>query len=157
MVKQRPEPIGCVCNVILIARQDIDPQHQAQAREHVGVIGVRGTPGLMRVVADLGTLLVPVEGLHRAVHVEHPGLAQQWRGAVVQMALQPGQAFGFANRGQAAAHRILADNLAHAKQWRVHRVTAQRGDVRVAAMPGQHRQQHRAEQVALGGRIRAAQ
>jgi hypothetical protein len=71
--------------------------------------------------------------------------------------LQPGQAFGFANRCQAAANRSLADNLAHAEQRRVHRIAAQRGDMRVAAMPGQHRQQHGAEQVALLRRIRTGE
>ncbi|MGD0109737.1 MAG: hypothetical protein ABSC06_37785 [Rhodopila sp.] len=35
------------------------------------------------------------------------------------------------------------------EQRRVHRVAAQRGDVRVAAMAGQHRQHHGAKQVAL--------
>ena len=36
--------------------------------------------------------------------VEHPGLAEQRRGAIVQVVLQPGQAFGFADPCQAAAH-----------------------------------------------------
>jgi hypothetical protein len=157
MVQQRPKSIGRVDNVIFITGQHIDPQHQAQAREHVGVIGVRRTPGLVRIVADLSPLLMAVDSLHRAVHVEHPWLAQQRRGAVVQMVLQPGQACGCANRRQAAAHRVLADNLAHAEQRRVHRITAQRSDVRVAPMSGQHGQHHSAEQVALGGGIRAGQ
>jgi hypothetical protein len=69
--------------------------------------------------------------------------------------LQPGPAFRLVDLRHAAAHRILAENLAHAEQGRVHRIAAERGDVRIAAMARQHRQQHGAEQVALGAGIRA--
>ena len=136
-------------NVIFVAGQHIDPQDQSPARQHVGVIGVRGTAGFVRIVADLGAFLMAVQGLHRTVHVEHPRLVQQRRSAVVQVVLQPGQPVRFADLGQATAHQILAANLAHAEQGRIHRITAQRGDVGVAAMAGQHRQQDRAQQVAL--------
>jgi hypothetical protein len=55
------------------------------------------------------------------------------------------------------AHRILAENLAHAKQRRGDRIAAERGDVRVAPMARQNGEQHRAEQVASGGGIRAGE
>ena len=47
-------------NVIFVAGQYIDAQHQSQARQHVGVISVRGTARLVRIVANLGPFLVAV-------------------------------------------------------------------------------------------------
>ena len=77
MIQQRPQSVRGVRDVILVARQNIDAQHQAQAGQHVGVVGVRWPAGFGRIVADLGAFLMPVERLHRAVHVQHPGFAQQ--------------------------------------------------------------------------------
>ena len=143
--------------VVLVARQHIHPQHQPQAGEDVGVVAVRRPARLVWVVTNDCAFLVPIERLRRGVDVEHPGLAQQRRRAIVQMALQPAQAGGLVDLRQVAAQRVLADQLVQAKQRRVHCVTAERGDVRVAAMAGQGRQQQRSEQVALARGIRAAQ
>src|SRR4051794_4900901 len=73
------------------------------------------------------------------------------------MSLQPIHARGFIDLRQPAAHRVLAHHLAHAEQGRVHRVTAQRRDVRIALMTGENRQQQRAEHVALARRIRTGE
>ena len=73
------------------------------------------------------------------------------------MILQPVQAFGLVDLGQAAAHRVLADDLAHPKQRRVNRVAAQRGHMRIPTMAGQHRQHHRAEQVSRLRCVRAGE
>ena len=110
-----------------------------------------------RIVTDFGAFLMPVQSLHGAVHIQHPRFAQQRGGAIIQMILQPVQAFGLVDLGQAAAHRILADDLAHPKQRRVNRVATQRGHMRIPAMAGQHRQHHCADQVSLLRCVRAGQ
>ena len=73
------------------------------------------------------------------------------------MALQPAQPRRFLDLAEVAAHRVLAQHLAHAEQRRVHRIAAQRRDVGVAAMTRQNRQQHGAQQIALARGIRAGQ
>ena len=73
------------------------------------------------------------------------------------MALQPGQPPRFLDLAEVAAHRVLAQRSAHAKQRRVHPIAAQRGDVGVAPMTRQNRQQHGAKQIALARGIRARQ
>jgi len=74
-----------------------------------------------------------------------------------QMVLQPVQTLRFCDLRQPAADRVLAHHALHAEQFGIHRLAAQRGDVRVAAVPGQHRQHQRAERVALARRVRAGQ
>ena len=118
---------------------------------------MRWPAGFVRIIADLGAFLMPVQRLDRAVHVEHPWLAQQRRGGVIQVVLQPGQALHFVDLLQVAAYRLLADHLVHAEQRRVYRIAPERGDVGVAPMTGQHRQQHGAEQVTLARCVWAAQ
>src|SRR5207245_2692073 len=73
------------------------------------------------------------------------------------MALQPAQPRRFVDLAEVAAHRVLAQHLAHAKQRRVHRIAAQRRNVGIAPMTGQNRQQHGAKQIALARGIRAAE
>ena len=71
------------------------------------------------------------------------------------MALQPGQPRRFVDLAEVAAHRVLAQHLAHAQQRRVDRIAAQCRDVGVAPMTRQNRQQHGAKQIALARGIRA--
>ena len=142
---------------VFIARLHIDPKHQAKVRHHVCVVAVRGTPRFMRVVTHHRAFLLPIQRLDRAIDVEHPRLAQQRRGAIVEMRLQPRQAGRFVDLRQAAAHRVLAHHLLHAQQPRVHRIAPQRRDVGVAVMARQNRQQHCAQQIALGRCVRTAE
>ena len=64
-----------------------------------------------------------------------------------------GRVFHFPQR---PAQRVFADELVHAQGLRCQRVAAQRGDVRVAPVPGQQPQQQRAQHVALVWCIAAA-
>jgi hypothetical protein len=141
--------------VVLAAGLDLDRQGQAQLADHVGMVDMGRPAGLVRVVADLRPLLVAKERLDRGVDVQDPGLARQRPDAVVEMPRQPGEPRRLVDPGQRPAHRILAHHLAHAEQPRVDPVGAQAGDVGVAAMPRQHRQQHRAQHVAHLGRVGA--
>src|SRR5437899_12710118 len=75
---------------VLVARLNLDLQHQPQISQHVAVIGVRGPPRLLRVVADHRSFLMAVERFHRRVDIKNPGLAQQRPRAIVELLLQPG-------------------------------------------------------------------
>ncbi len=144
-------------DVVLVAGLHIHTQHQSQVRQHVGVIAVRRATGLVRIVAEFGTLLLAIQRLDRGIDVQHPRLVQQRRNRVVKMALQPAQPRRFVDLAEVAAHRVLAQHLAHAKQRRVHPIAAQRRDVGVAPMTRQNRQQHGAKQIALARRIRTSE
>ena len=156
-MQQRPQASLAVLRRVFIARLHIHSQHQTKVRHQVRVVAVRGTSRLVRVVTHHRPFLMPIQRLDRAIDVEHPWLAQQRRGTVVEMCLQPRQAGRLVDLRQAAAHRVLAHNLLHAQQPRVHRIAPQRRDMGVAVVPRQHRQQHCAQHVALGRRVRAAE
>ncbi len=90
------------------------------------------------------------------VDVEHPGPVQRFAHRVHQRPSQPRAALALVDALQGAAQRVFADDFVHAQGLRGHRVAAQRGDVRVAAVAGQQAQHQRAEHVALVGRVVAA-
>ena len=96
-----------------------------------------------------------VERLDRRVDVEDPGLGQQRLHAKRQMTAQPSRAFRLTDRLEGPPDRVLADNLLHPQEFRQHRVAAQRRDMRVALVAGEHGQHRRAENVPLPGRVRA--
>ena len=96
-----------------------------------------------------------VERLDRRVDVEDPGLGQERLHAKRQMTPQPGGPLGLVDRLEGAPDRVLADDLLHPQKFRQHRVAAQRRDMRVARMAGEHRQHRRAENFPLPGRVRA--
>jgi hypothetical protein len=55
-----------------------------------------------------------IERLDGGIRIENPGLGQQGRCAIIQMALKPLSAFVLSNGFEGAAHRILAHDLLHA-------------------------------------------
>jgi hypothetical protein len=80
-----------------------------------------------------------VERLDRGVDIEHPRLVEQRPHAVIEMRLQPLHAGAFLDLRQRPPQRIFTDHLAHAEQRRIDRIAAQRRDVGIAPVPGQHR------------------
>src|ERR1700719_4183140 len=60
---------------VLVARLNLDLQHQPQIGQYVAVIGMRGPPRLLGVVADHRSLLMAVERFHRRVDIKNPGVA----------------------------------------------------------------------------------
>src|SRR5215831_12328091 len=52
-------------------------------------------------------------------------------------------------------NRVLTHDLLHPQQWRIDRITSQRRDVRIASVASQHRQKHRAKNVAFTWCVRA--
>jgi hypothetical protein len=137
--QQRPQPGAGVLGIVLIAGMHLNPQHQAQIRHHVGVIAMRRPPRFVRIVADHRALLMAVERLDRGIDIKNPRLVEQRPHAIIQMPLQPLHAGGLVDLCQRPPQRIFTDHFAHAEQRRIDRIAAQRRDVRLAPVPGQHR------------------
>src|SRR5271166_4785780 len=140
---------------VLIARTDVHVEHQSRAGHRIGVIAMARPPGLVGIVAHDRSLLTAVKRLHRRIDVENPGLSQKRLKAIIEMAPQPHRARLFLDRRKGPPHRVLADNSAHAEKLGKNFVAAQRRDMRVALVPGKHRQHRRAQHIALLGRVRA--
>lgn len=125
------------------------------------------------VVADLGTRLVAVQQFDGGVGIEYPGRAQGFAGALAQGCVHPGRAlrqlcraggtFFFARAiglvwrqmRQRAAQAFVADDLVHAEYLGGDTVAAQSGNVRVAPLPVQDRQQPGAKNIHNIGRVGA--
>lgn len=111
---------------------------------------------LVRVVAQHRTLL-PVQRLDRGIDVPNPLVRrQQAEGAVTQMPLHPvrRRRVLFRRVAQCAPQRVFRQHPAHPQHPGIHAIIAQRRDMRVAAVTGQHRQQPRAQNVLLARRVR---
>ena len=139
---------------VLVARAHIHVENQSRPRHRIGVIAVAGPPRLLGIVADHRSFLMAVERLHRRIDVEYPRLAQKRLHAMVEMTSQPVRARFFLDRRERPPNRVLADDLAHVEKLGQHAVAPQRRDMRVALVPGQHRQHRRPQHVALLGRVR---
>jgi hypothetical protein len=81
---------------------------------------------------------MPVERLHRGVDVEDPVLLQQRLVALAQMPPQPLPAGRLLDAAEGPPHAVFADHLAHPQKLRVDAVVADRVDVGVALVAGQH-------------------
>ena len=123
---------------MLIAGRRLHAHHQAQARQHIGVVHMGRTPRLFGIVADNSAFLMPIKNFDRGIDIDDVALAKQRQDASVKVPLQPGQPLLDRDCRQAPAQRILADDPAHAHEFRQDAVRAQRGDMRIAPVPGQH-------------------
>ena len=61
----------------LVSGQDVGVHDQARSPDHVGVVAVGGAPGLVGVVAHLGTLLGTVDGFDGRIDVEDVRVLEQ--------------------------------------------------------------------------------
>ncbi len=113
------------------------------------------TSRLLGIVADHRPFLVAVKRLDRRIDVENPGLRQQRLHTILQVPAQPVGPFRLVDRLKGAPDRVLADDLLHPEEVREHGVAAQRRDVRVAPVAGEHGKHRRAENVPLLRRVRA--
>jgi len=96
-----------------------------------------------------------VKRLDGRIDLEDPGLSQQRLDAKPEMTSQPYRAFRLADRLEGPPDGVLADHLLHPQKLGQHGVAAQRRDMRVALVAGQHRQHRRSKDVALLRRVRA--
>ena len=134
---------------MFVARFHLDSHHQAQTRHQVGVVAVRRSSRLLRVVRHHRAFLLAVQRLDRRVDVQNPRHIEQGRGALAQVAIEPAHAGLFRDRQQSPAQRVLADHLVHPQQPGIGPVTADRRDVRVAPVPRQDRQHPGAQHIGL--------
>ena len=97
------------------------------------------TPTLVRIVADLGSLLPAIEGFDGGVHIQNPRLIQQGLIGKFQVLplprLDPFRRFLFKSPPQ----RILADHFAHPQEGRIDRVVAQGRHAELLAREGAYR------------------
>ena len=154
-IQKRPQSGRGMLRGMLVAWRHVRVEHQPQSGQRIGVIHMAGPARLLGIVTKHGPFLMAVERLDRQIRIHNPRLGQQRRRAVIEMALQPFPAFILWDGLEAAADRILADDLVHAQQPRQHTVVPQRRDVRVALVSNQDRQHRCAKYVALIRRIRA--
>ena len=61
----------------LLAGLHLHIQNQTGAAHEIGVIDMGRTPTLVRIVADLGSLLPAIESFDGGVHIQNPRLIQQ--------------------------------------------------------------------------------
>lgn len=113
------------------------------------------TPRLLGIVAEDRPFLMTVKRLDRRIDVENPRLGQQRLHAILKVSAQPDGPSGLVDRLEGATDRVLADDLPHPQKFRQHGVAAQRRDMRVALVAGEHGKHRRAENVPLARRVRA--
>ena len=99
---------------VFVAGTHFDTETDTQVGDEVAVIDVAGTTGFYGVVADLGSLLVAVEGFDGDVDVEDPRQAERRGDAAEYLVGEPVEAGGFINAAHGEAHGVLADGATHA-------------------------------------------
>jgi hypothetical protein len=78
-----------VARTMLLARAEHGVEHQTQVPHPEGVQHVAGAPGLVRVVANLRTLLAAVQRLDGGIHVQHPRPVQGFAHAAHKRTAHP--------------------------------------------------------------------
>ncbi len=139
---------------MLVAGADIDIEDQTRRSHRIRVIAMARTPRLLGIVAENRPFLVAVKRLDRRIDVEDPRLGQQRLHTILQVSAQPDGPFRLVDRLEGAPDRVLADDLLHPEEVRQNRVAAQRRNVRVAPVAGEHGKHRRAENVPLARRVR---
>jgi hypothetical protein len=153
LIKHRQQAGQRVATRVLVAGLDLDAHHQAQPGHQVGVVTVRRTTWFVRVVRHHRAFLLAVQRLDRGVDVKNPRRIEQRRRTLAQVRIEPGYPFGFANRHQRPAQRILTDHLVHSQQTGIDPVTTNRRHMRVAPMTRQDRQHPGTQHVGLARRV----
>jgi hypothetical protein len=113
------------------------------------------TSRLLGIVAKDRSFLMTVKRLDRRIDVEDPRFGKQRLHAKPQVTPQPDGPFRLVDCLEGPPDRVLADDLLHPQELRQHAVAAQRGDVRVTPVAGEHGQHRRAQNVPVARRIRA--
>src|SRR5271166_5904661 len=128
---------------MFVAGTDVDIENKARRGHRIGVVAMARTPRLLGIVAQGRPFLMAVKRLDRRIDVENPGLGEQRLHAILKVLTQPGGAFRLVDRLEGAPDRVLADDLLHPQELRQHSVTAQRRDMRVALVAGEHGEHRR--------------
>jgi hypothetical protein len=121
----------------------------------VSMQGVAWTARLMRVITYIRTALLAEQRLDGGIDIQYPRSVQGGLYAGEKLRSKPVPALVRTHPCQRPAQRVLADDLAHTKHLRTDAVTAQAGDMRVAMVPSENRQEPGAEDVSLVGGVAA--
>jgi hypothetical protein len=113
-VESLPESGQTFGGGVFVAGTHLHAEADAQVGNEVAVIDVTGAAGFLRVVADLGSLLVAVEGLDGDVDVEDPRQSECGRDTAEDLVGEPVEAGGLIDAGYGQTHGILADGATHA-------------------------------------------
>ena len=103
-----------------------------------------------------GALLAAVQRLDAGVDVKYPWAVQRFTHGVHQRGPHPRRASALVDTFERTAQHVFADDFVHPQRLCRHRITAQRGDVRITPMPSQQAQHQRAQHVAFVGCVAAA-
>ena len=132
-----------------LARQHLRAKDQTQRADEIRVVVVAGPAGLLGVVSQLGSFLMTVDRLDRAVDVEHVGLRQERFPDAALLLREPGVPCLRLPSFERAPHAVLGDHLRHAQHFRPDAVVAQGVDVRIARVPVENRQNHGSKHVPV--------
>jgi hypothetical protein len=155
-IDERPQARRAVLGGMFVAGTDVDLENKTRRGHRIGVIAMARTPRLLRIVAQGGPFLMTVKRLDRRIDVENPGLGEERLHAILKVLTQPGGAFRLVDRLEGAPDRVLADDLLHPQELRRHSVAAQRRDMRVALVAGEHGEHRRSHNVVSVGHVRTA-
>ena len=134
-----------------------DRERQPELRDAQRVVAVRRASGLLRVVAELRPLLVPVEGLHRRIEVRDVVLRHHVLQETKVLAPDPRQGLAVRDGREVAPHGVARHEPPDAEQLRRRRVAVEAVAVPEPSRPVDHRHHHRRDQVADLGRVVARQ
>ena len=157
--RQAADPVegqrGAVLAGVPLSRQHVHAQNQPRRPHRPGLVVLARPSRLLRVVALLRPLLMPVERLDRVVHVRHVGFGQERQYEAVHQRPDPGVPLlgTLGDLLEAVADAVLRDEAPEAQKLRADRVLPQGVDAGVARNAVQHRQKQRPHHVGRTGRI----
>ena len=99
----------------MVAVLNFNLKDQAQIRDHIRVIGVRGTTRLMWIIANDSTLLFAIQGFNRHIRIQYPRLTEQGTVTISQLLLQPMNTFFLIDLPQCSASTVITDYFSHAQ------------------------------------------
>ena len=152
-VEERPQAPHAADAGVLLPRQDVHAERDSRAADEERVVVVARASRLLRVVAELRSLLVPENRLHRVVDVDDVGEAQHRVDHLVLVARKPcveGLPVGVA---QGPSHGVLGHDLPQAQQLHRGGVVPERVDLHVPVLAEQDRQHDRPDDVAPRARV----
>jgi hypothetical protein len=135
LIEQFGQAFFGVPRAMLFAAAHFHIEHQAQVANPVGAQGVAGAPRLVRVVANLGAVLVHVQGLDGGVHVQYSGTVQRMGHAALQGLVHPRLRRLRLDSLECAAHRVFADDFVQTQRLRGQRVNARPAPPRDVGVP----------------------
>lgn len=108
-----------------------------------------GTPGFIRVVANLRSFLMTENRFHCGVDIQHPWFVEQALPSLAQMLALPLASFYLIELLEIALGTIFTDDFFHAQHRGIDRIKSQRVDMGVARVTTQNGKSQRAEHILM--------